>query len=418
MTARRFLNASVLIRIIPVFPLLCMSACLDSNMRPPDQTDDAAGAATANHLLSEPSAFQLDRSIGGIAAADMTGDGFPDVVTYAPDSKELLILRSDRTGGLDETGLLAYPLALMPSAVQLADFDGDGDFDVAVGVHNESGTQDVTLGMLLNDGTGGFDEVVWYSGGVALGVSMTLLPLDIDNDGDVDIVATGAANLVTFVNDNHGGFAEQTVNLGITNTGVVESIDLDHDGDDDVVVLHSSSVLDVLYNDAAGDAAGQETPGIVRAGGTIEVADVNGDGIDDLLVGNRFELSLSGLPDSPALIETQCTGDFDILMAVDAQAFEVKTFDAGGAPVSLSAGDIDADGDTDIVVANLGCDDVSVLINRGDGTFDEQRVDVAADPASIILVDMDLDGDLDVVTSHEGMPGTVSVALNRSIGDE
>lgn len=52
-------------------------------------------------------------------------------------------------------------------------------------------------------------------------------------------------------------------------------------------------------------------------------------------------------------------------------ADEVR-YAAGGRAYSVMLGDLDGDGDLDMVVANESSDDTSVLLNNGDGTFADQ----------------------------------------------
>ncbi len=74
-------------------------------------------------------------------------------------------------------------------------------------------------------------------------------------------------------------------------------------------------------------------------------------------------------------------------------------FDAGIEPYSVASGDLDGDMDLDLAVANWLSDDVSVLLNNGDGTFAAQvtyALTVGGAPASVAMGDLDNDGDLDL----------------------
>jgi hypothetical protein len=105
----------------------------------------------------------------------------------------------------------------------------------------------------------------------------------------------------------------------------------------------------------------------------------------------------------------------------------------GDAPTDIvGREDFDGDGDVDLAVSNRGAefnytDSISVLLNKGDGTFAAQRKYATAgrNPTSIESGDFDADGDWDLVTTDEGHQrssnlgarrGTVSVFLNKGDG--
>ena len=88
----------------------------------------------------------------------------------------------------------------------------------------------------------------------------------------------------------------------------------------------------------------------------------------------------------------------------------------GGFPRSLTLGDLDGDGDLDVVVANSSTDNVSVLLNSGDGRFGDAENIAAGDfPISVVGGDLDGDGDLDLVVANFN-DLSVSVLLNSGDG--
>ncbi|MCP4566047.1 MAG: hypothetical protein GY841_00545 [FCB group bacterium] len=76
-------------------------------------------------------------------------------------------------------------------------------------------------------------------------------------------------------------------------------------------------------------------------------------------------------------------------------------YDAGSGPYYVHAADVDDDGYNDLITANCGSDDISVLINMGDGTFDAAVNYYSGDcPYSVIAADFDEDGDLDLAAAN------------------
>jgi hypothetical protein len=79
----------------------------------------------------------------------------------------------------------------------------------------------------------------------------------------------------------------------------------------------------------------------------------------------------------------------------------------------VSLGDLDGDGDLDMVFANYFSYDASVLLNNGDGTFASQtRYSAGAGPYSVSLGDLDADGKLDMAVANY-WSSDVSVLLNQ-----
>jgi len=78
-----------------------------------------------------------------------------------------------------------------------------------------------------------------------------------------------------------------------------------------------------------------------------------------------------------------------------------RDLDAGSTPVAASLGDLDGDGNSDLVVANGGGSGVTILRGNGDGTFyDRRSFELDLSPATAALGDLDRDGKPDVVLAH------------------
>ncbi|MFO0873461.1 MAG: VCBS repeat-containing protein [Phycisphaerales bacterium] len=222
--------------------------------------------------------------------------------------------------------------------------------------------------------------------------------------------------------------------------------DLDGDGDLDIVVPGRGvdGLAYIMWNN--GDAT-FSVPTTIPVGGQTdwaEIADLNNDGVLDIVLAVRSVPSglsvvrgLGGGAFSPpeltplgreirslAPIDSDNDGDLD-LAAVDYQEFRLHIFDNdgdGGFKISQSirlneeiggfvypqqvvAGDIDNDGDKDLVVTAIGAGRIDVVRNRGDGTFDPETAyrpppftGIQPGLTNSALGDIDGDGDLDIVT--------------------
>ncbi|WP_174805428.1 FG-GAP-like repeat-containing protein, partial [Hymenobacter sp. UV11] len=70
-------------------------------------------------------------------------------------------------------------------------------------------------------------------------------------------------------------------------------------------------------------------------------------------------------------------------------------------PISVAVGDVDGDGDLDLLAANNTGSSVSVRLNDGSGSFGgTQDVTVGYNPTSVAVGDVDGDGDLDLLAAN------------------
>ena len=325
--------------------------------------------------------------------ADIDGDGTPDRVLGA---RYGLLLNTG--GGLMTpfAGRTGFLFRGMPGAsgwgedaFQTADVDNDNDYDVFSGGNVEP--------FVLQINQAGRFYTQWNQGGTQASAILIVLT-DLENDGDVDLVMGDGGFALSFsiwVNDGNGNYSEESAARGLDLTGNglmgVTSGDLDADGDYDLLVLPAEAF-----------ATGPEK--------IFQVA--MNDGTGNFTVTNTFPFA-EGYTDC-------CTG--------------IGTFGQ-----SMNLGDIDDDGDLDLVAArgpwfNQGSHpDVSpsIFINDGTGDFVDDsanRWDVpnGYDPSDDYgqgkigggdgkLVDLDYDGDLDFIV-HAKADGQVGIFLNDGTG--
>ncbi|QTN38522.1 HYR domain-containing protein [Cryomorphaceae bacterium] len=175
----------------------------------------------------------------------------------------------------------------------LADFDGDGDIDV---YHANYYTSANLSAFIFNDGTGAFDYTAPSTQTFNKYFEMGAFAADFDGDGDQDVISFGyVVNL--YVNDGTGVFTQNAIIPGSPSAyGFIEKLtDFDGDGDIDFVYASTDATQPAkLYvNDGSGNFTVQGITGTNSAFGNQiytawhDIADVNADGYDDLVVFDR-----------------------------------------------------------------------------------------------------------------------------------
>lgn len=204
---------------------------------------------------------------------------------------------------------------------------------------------------------------------------------DVDTDGDQDLLLSTSqfddSVIQVFLNDGTGVMTGGQVLPSESSVSDIELVDVDGDGDEDLVVTVSNPDV-VIYLNHRGTFEFAQAFEVGSNPGATRAADVNGDGWPDLLTTVRND-------DEIAVTLNDGAGTFGTPTGVM----------CGNAPRYIDAGDIDADGDRDVVVATS--DGPGVFVNDGTGTFQYVQIEVDDNGTDVMLADFDEDGDDDLV---------------------
>jgi hypothetical protein len=236
-------------------------------------------------LFGAPVSVFNEGDSAGLAAADIDGDRFEDllVADQSPDGP-LRILFGQPDGTLAAEDLL---VGIRPRWVAAADLNGDGAADVIASSPN-SGAR---VRIYLNDGAGDFGPGLEL---VSSNDPMQPLPVDLDVDGDLDLVVPMAdsSRLSIWLNDGSGHFqVVPDAQVFTANTPQdVDAADIDGDGSPDLVVPHwDGAELRAYLNDGHGHFQSFEVFADTANAVAVVLDDLDGDGVPDLIAARRLD---------------------------------------------------------------------------------------------------------------------------------
>jgi hypothetical protein len=325
----------------------------------------------------------IQTRIYGASASDLNEDGYLDLATINEVSADVRVFLNRADGsGLFHDFLTPQAIGEEASPNEPADFNNDGHSDLCIGATNAN-----SVWVLLGAGDGTFSSIQEIPVGTA---PHGVAPLDVDGDGDMDIVNANfvSNNLSLLINNGNGVFAFGVFfDSGADGEWGLVQGDMNRDGITDVVVggENGHDLRTLLCN-----GNGTFTPAgpVQDCGGAswmVVVDDVNGDGILDAASANAFSQNVG-------VMLGNANGTFGSPNLVS----------VGAHTPSCELGDLDGDGDADLVLSSFGGGFWRVYTNNGAGnfTFDVQ-IDAPASPSCAVLYDSDNDGDLDLALSDE-----------------
>ena len=403
-----------------------------------------------------PKAFPAGSFPFYLTTGDFNGDGVPDLaVTNLPanvgtaGAVTVLLGKGDGTFA----PAVSYPVGEFVGTVVAADFDGDGNVDLAA-LDTQTGIANYTnkVWVLLGRGDGTFQPALSTATGTGSGY---LSFADVNNDGNVDLIIADqfASAMAIMLGNGDGTFQPSNEYLSAAQAIVTAPVPL-ADGTTSILSPDGASnglMLSFIESDGTVNSPQLLTLGVGPA--SIAAADLDGDQKPDLVIADAeagkiyveiatgaglfaspVTYSLGTQPGALALADVNGDGKPDVI-AGDATGIDVligkgdgtldpvKTFPAGGSLSSVTIADFNSDSKPDVAAANAASGGVSLFLGNGNGTFQGVRTIAltgSSVPLSTVTGDFNGDGKADLIVafsqSDPTQPGGIAVLLGKGNG--
>lgn len=415
-----------------------------------------SGANGGVNASSEVCALDVPGTPGAVTSGDLNGDGLDDLVVSAFNANKYVVITDIEppvAAGAGQAATCAYTsidvnLPARPSLAKVGDVTGDGNNDIVCCL-----AFNATLAVVPGTGGNQFEEL--------FALDSTGLPLrpfigDFDQNGRDDVAAlSGLGDRVNLWLASETGRLQgaRSYSSSLPTAAWLEGADFDGDGDKEVVTgSMAATELSILGGDGALDVEFTFDTGLNVY--QLKAGDLDGDGLDDLIVGVAggvkilhntstpgnysftlipiwpFVIGSGDYPFGMEVVDYDGDQDLDLIVCdyagggvhlIPGTAMAFK-FDAeviipvGGGPVDVVAADFTGDNLPDLAVSRTNQSDVMILRNTGDGVFIEDlAVPVGISPNYLVTSDFNSDGRQDLVVSN-AISGTVSVLFGGDSG--
>ncbi|CAF1431265.1 unnamed protein product [Rotaria sordida] len=320
-----------------------------------------------------------------LAAGDFNRDNRSDIVIANSGINTIEIRIGLGNSTFDTQIMYSISTGLFPRYVNTADIDNDNNLDI-VTVNSGSDSVSVNLGY----GNGSFKVSTLYSTGAGSHPCSVVFG-DLNNDNRLDLIIAneGTDNIAVLIGYNYSTFHKQKAYKAIGNLGPREAVvgDFNNDSYPDVaVVFYTTNNIGIFLGDGNGsfNVFLNYSTTIGSTPYSLVVDDINKDGRLDVIVANYGT-------DNVGIFLGYGNGNFAGMM----------TFPTGigSRPYSVAVADFNDDGRLDIVVINIGTNNIGFLYGYGNGSFSTILIYQTGDnyfPTAVRIGDFNNDNRIDI----------------------
>ncbi|MGA7078509.1 MAG: FG-GAP-like repeat-containing protein [Terriglobales bacterium] len=366
-------------------------------------------------------------------ATDLNGDGKLDLVVTEADSSTIGVFLGNGDGTFQPEAQYAVPAP--PLFLVAGDFTGDGKVDIAAGMIGTTATGPIAV--LPGDGSGHLGTAL-YTGDPNPSDGYWLAAADLNGDGKLDLIVVDPdtqeqgphAGAQAYLNNGKGTFTAGQLffannfppSLPPELALSVAIADLNNDGCNDAVVTESYGLAYVFNGNCNGTFA---TPGTTYAlgdiGGAIQLVDVNGDGVLDLVTSGVLLSGAGGLG-----LGAVAGNEVSELLGDGTGHFGPgRTYRGDLSMYSMAVADLNGDGFPDLVTANQGSNTATVYLNDGKGGFGDPQGEAFGNDSGItnspdsafVFADVDGNGTLDMVLLDRQSEPTEPILITTLLND-
>lgn len=337
----------------------------------------------------------LSLTIGSLVASDLNADGIPDLAVVGNQS--IITLTGDGQGGF--CTVAKQPVPFSGAGLATGDLNGDGIADLVATDLNQNGVY-VLLNISKNNGGCAVPTFNAPQTVAAGNDPYGLASGDFNGDGKADLaVANYIAGTVRILLG--GTTVGATYNVGAL-PNYVATKDVNGDGKLDLVVVsRGTDKVTILLGAGNGTFTRKGDYEVGNKSTGVVIGDFNGDGRADLAVPN------DGLGNI-AILDGNGDGSFKL----------PRYYYAGPSPQPGVVGDFDKDGKLDLAFPNYFSGEVTIIFGDGLGNFGRSWVVKTAEGVGMEAIaagDLNGDGNLDLVVTNS-TKNTVIPILGNGVG--